>query len=100
MAKQIVTGENSRQAILRGVNILADAVKITLGPKGRNAVIEKKFGAPIITKDGVTVAKEIELQDPLENIGGTDGARSCIQDFGCSGRRHHHGDRAGPSDLP
>ena len=69
MAKQIVTGENSRQAILRGVNILADAVKITLGPKGRNAVIEKKFGAPIITKDGVTVAKEIELKDPLENLG-------------------------------
>src|SRR5437879_967358 len=69
MAKQIVTGENSRQAILRGVNALADAVKITLGPKGRNAVIEKKFGAPVITKDGVTVAKEIELQDPLENMG-------------------------------
>ncbi len=69
MAKQIVTGADSRQAILRGVNILADAVKITLGPKGRNAVIEKKFGAPIITKDGVTVAKEIELQDPLENMG-------------------------------
>src|ERR1700753_1554205 len=69
MAKQIVTGENSRQAILRGVNQLADAVKITLGPKGRNAVIEKKFGSPIITKDGVTVAKEIELKDPLENMG-------------------------------
>jgi chaperonin GroEL len=69
MAKQIVTGTNSRQAILRGVNILADAVKITLGPKGRNAVIEKKFGAPIITKDGVTVAKEIDLPDPLENMG-------------------------------
>ena len=69
MAKQIVSGENSRQSILHGVNILADAVKITLGPKGRNAVIEKKFGAPIITKDGVTVAKEIELQDPLENMG-------------------------------
>src|SRR5579862_6500576 len=69
MAKQIVTGENSRQSILRGVNALADAVKITLGPKGRNAVIEKKFGAPIITKDGVTVAKEIELKDPLENMG-------------------------------
>ena len=69
MAKQIVTGTNSRQSILRGVNILADAVKITLGPKGRNAVIEKKFGAPVITKDGVTVAKEIELQDPLENMG-------------------------------
>jgi chaperonin GroEL len=69
MAKQIVTGENSRQAILRGVNILADAVKITLGPNGRNAVIEKKFGAPTVTKDGVTVAKEIELQNPLENMG-------------------------------
>src|SRR5262249_44491152 len=69
MAKQIVTGENSRQSILRGVNALADAVKITLGPKGRNAVIEEKFGAPIITKDGVTVAKEIELKDPLENMG-------------------------------
>src|ERR1700683_4792961 len=70
MAKQIVTGENSRQSILRGVNVLAAAVKITLGPKGRNAVIEKKFGAPVITKDGVTVAKEIELRDPLENMGG------------------------------
>src|SRR3979411_2662315 len=69
MGKQILTGEASRQAILRGVNALADAVKITLGPKGRNAVIEKKFGAPIITKDGVTVAKEIELRDPLENMG-------------------------------
>jgi chaperonin GroEL len=68
-AKQIVTGEGSRQSILRGVNVLADAVKITLGPKGRNAVIEKKFGAPIITKDGVTVAKEIELEDSLENMG-------------------------------
>ncbi len=69
MSNQIVTGADARQAILRGVNILADAVKITLGPKGRNAVIEKKFGSPIITKDGVTVAKEIELQDPLENMG-------------------------------
>src|SRR5258707_4226037 len=69
MAKTIVTGEASRQAILRGVNALADAVKITLGPKGRNAVIEKKFGAPIITKDGVTVAKEIELKHPIENMG-------------------------------
>jgi chaperonin GroEL len=69
MAKQIVHGEESRQAILRGVNILADAVKVTLGPKGRNVVIEKKFGSPSITKDGVTVAKEIELKDPLENMG-------------------------------
>jgi chaperonin GroEL len=68
-AKQIVTGEDSRQSVLRGVNALADAVKITLGPKGRNAVIEKKFGPPVITKDGVTVAKEIELKDPLENMG-------------------------------
>src|SRR5438552_1908068 len=68
-AKQLQFDENSRQAILRGVNALADAVKITLGPKGRNAVIEKKFGAPIITKDGVTVAKEIELEDPYENMG-------------------------------
>src|SRR5690348_8820937 len=69
MAKQILHGEDSRQAILRGVNILADAVKVTLGPKGRNVVIEKKFGSPTITKDGVTVAKEIELREPLENMG-------------------------------
>lgn len=69
MAKQIIHGEKSRQAILRGVNVLADAVKVTLGPKGRNVVIDKKFGAPTITKDGVTVAKEIELADPLENMG-------------------------------
>jgi chaperonin GroEL len=69
MAKQIIYAENSRQAILRGVNQLADAVKVTLGPKGRNVVLEKKFGGPNITKDGVTVAKEIELKDPLENMG-------------------------------
>ena len=69
MAKRIVLGEDSRQAILRGVNALADAVKITLGPKGRNVVLEKKFGSPTITKDGVTVAKEIELKDPMENLG-------------------------------
>src|SRR6187455_239775 len=69
MAKQIVYGEQSRQAVLRGVNQLADAVKVTLGPKGRNVVLDKKFGSPTITKDGVTVAKEIELKDPLENMG-------------------------------
>jgi chaperonin GroEL len=69
MAKQIVYSEASRQAILRGVNQLADAVKVTLGPKGRNVVLEKKFGGPTITKDGVTVAKEVELKDPLENMG-------------------------------
>ena len=69
MAKQIVYGEESRQAILRGVNALADAVKVTLGPKGRNVVLDKKFGSPTITKDGVTVAKEIELADAVENMG-------------------------------
>jgi chaperonin GroEL len=69
MAKQIIYGEDARQAILRGVNQLADAVKVTLGPKGRNVVLDKKFGSPTITKDGVTVAKEVELRDPLENMG-------------------------------
>src|SRR2546428_3697920 len=69
MAKQIIYSEHSRQAMLRGVNQLADAVKVTLGPKGRNVVLEKKFGGPNITKDGVTVAKEIELKDALENMG-------------------------------
>jgi chaperonin GroEL len=69
MAKQIVYGDSSRQGILRGVNSLADAVKVTLGPKGRNVILDKKFGSPTITKDGVTVAKEIDLKDPLENMG-------------------------------
>src|SRR5215208_5532865 len=69
MAKQITYSGDARAAILRGVNKLADAVKITLGPKGRNVVIEKKFGSPTITKDGVTVAKEIELENPMENMG-------------------------------
>jgi chaperonin GroEL len=69
MAKQIIYGEQSRQAILRGVNQLADAVKVTLGPKGRNVILDRKFGSPTITKDGVTVAKEIDLKDPLENMG-------------------------------
>jgi chaperonin GroEL len=69
MAKQIIYGEHSRQAVLRGINQLADAVKVTLGPKGRNVVIDKTYGSPTITKDGVTVAKEIDLKDPLENMG-------------------------------
>src|SRR5882672_11391784 len=69
MAKQITYGDDSRQSILRGVNRLADAVRVTLGPKGRNVVLDKKFGSPLITKDGVTVAKEIELKEPLENMG-------------------------------
>src|SRR2546426_1052511 len=68
-AKEITYAEDCRQAILRGVNKLADAVKVTLGPKGRNVVLEKKFGSPLSTKDGVTVAKEIELKDPKENVG-------------------------------
>ncbi len=67
--KRVIYGEESRQAILRGVNLLASTVKVTLGPKGRNVVLEKKWGAPSITKDGVTVAKDIELKDPLENLG-------------------------------
>src|SRR6476646_367900 len=69
MAKQITYGDRSRQAILRGVNQLADAVKVTLGPKGRNVIIDKKFGSPTITEDGVTVAREIDLADALENMG-------------------------------
>src|SRR6058998_2097551 len=69
MSKLITYGDASRQAILRGVNSLADAVKVTLGPRGRNVILSKAFGSPTITKDGVTVAKEIELRDPLENMG-------------------------------
>ena len=69
MAKHITLGGHSRAAILRGVNKLADTVKITLGPKGRNVVLDKKYGSPIITKDGVTVAKEIDLKDATENMG-------------------------------
>src|ERR1700693_576680 len=69
MAKEITFDLEARDALKRGVDILANAVKVTLGPKGRNVIIDKKFGSPIITKDGVTVAKEIELKDPLENMG-------------------------------
>ena len=100
-AKQIVYSENSRQAILRGVNQLADAVKVTLGPKGRNVVLEKKFGGPTITKDGVTVAKEVELKDPLENMGASDGsAKSASKTSDVRGRRHHHRNRARTGDFP
>ena len=69
MAKQLLFDEDARHALKRGIDALADAVKITLGPKGRNVVLDKKFGSPTITKDGVTVAKEIDLKDPLENMG-------------------------------
>jgi chaperonin GroEL len=69
MANQITYHEDARQGLMRGVNRLAAAVRITLGPKGRNVVLEKKFGSPVVTKDGVTVAKEIVLPDPIENLG-------------------------------
>ncbi len=69
MAKQIIYGEQARKALQSGIDQLADTVKITLGPKGRNVVLDKKFGAPLITNDGVTIAKEIELDDPFENMG-------------------------------
>ncbi|HIN89586.1 MAG TPA: molecular chaperone GroEL, partial [Porticoccaceae bacterium] len=69
MAKQIIFGDSARQKLIQGVNVLADAVKITLGPKGRNVILDKSFGAPTVTKDGVSVAKEIELEDKFENMG-------------------------------
>src|SRR5947209_20022697 len=69
MAKQLLFEEDARRALMRGIDALADAVKITLGPKGRNVVLDKKFGAPTITNDGVTIAKDIELDDPFENMG-------------------------------
>ena len=69
MSKEIIYGEDARKALERGVNALANTVKVTLGPKGRNVVLDKKFGAPLITNDGVTIAKEIELDDPFENMG-------------------------------
>ena len=68
-AKEVKFGNNARQKMIAGVNVLADAVKITLGPKGRNVVLDKSFGAPTVTKDGVSVAKEIELEDNFENMG-------------------------------
>ena len=100
MAKQILHGEDSRQAILRGVNILADAVKVTLGPKGRNVVIEKKFGSPTITKDGVTVAKEIELKDSLENMGAQMVREVASKTSDVAGDEHHDRDCSRPGDLP
>ena len=68
-AKQVKFGDNARQDMLEGVNVLANAVKVTLGPKGRNVILDKAFGAPTVTKDGVSVAKEIELKDKLQNMG-------------------------------
>lgn len=95
-AKEVKFSTDARDRVLRGVDTLADAVKVTLGPKGRNVVIEKSFGAPRITKDGVTVAKEIELEDKFENMGAQMVRRSRLQDERPCWRRDHHRDRAGP----
>ena len=100
MAKDIIYREDARSAILRGVNALADAVKVTLGPKGRNVILDKKFGSPTITKDGVTVAKEIDLKDPMENLGARMVREVASQDQRRGRRRHHHRHRAGPGPLP
>ena len=99
-AKEIVYTENARNLILAGVNALADAVKVTLGPKGRNVVIEKSFGSPTVTKDGVTVAKEIELENRFENMGAQMVREVASQDERRRRRRHHDGDRARAGDLP
>ena len=93
-AKEIYFHQDARDAILRGVRILSDAVAVTLGPKGRNVVIEKSFGSPTVTKDGVTVAKEIDLENKFENMGAQMVKEVASQDLRQGGRRHHHGDGA------
>ena len=98
--KDIAFGDEARSKMLRGVDTLANAVKVTLGPKGRNVVIEKSFGAPRISKDGVTVAKEIELSDALENMGAQLVREGRIPHLHRGRRRHHHSDRARPGDRP
>ena len=98
-AKMVKFGPDARDKILRGVNLLADAVTVTLGPKGRNVVLDKSFGAPTVTKDGVTVAKEIELEDKFENMGAQMVKEVASQDLRRRRRRHHHRDRARPGDL-
>ena len=97
-AKDVRFSTDARDKMLRGVDILANAVKVTLGPKGRNVVLEKSFGAPRITKDGVTVAKEIELADKFENMGAQMVREVASQDQHRRGRRHHDRDRAGSGD--
>ena len=100
MAKQLKFGEDARRALESGVNQIADTVKITLGPKGRNVVLDKKFGSPLITNDGVTIAKEIELEDPFEQYGCTAGEGSCYQDQRRGRRRHDHRYPDGSGDYP
>src|SRR5213595_3104479 len=98
-AKQLVFDETARQTLLKGVQKLSRAVTATLGPKGRNVVLDKKFGSPTVTKDGVTVAKEIELEDPYENMG-AQMVRSRQQNQRRRRRWHYHRHRPGGSDLP
>ena len=94
MAKIIKRGDEARKALEAGVNQLADTVKVTLGPKGRNVVLDKKFGTPLITNDGVSIAKEIELDDPFENM------RGIHQDQRCGRRRHDDRYAAGTGHDP
>ena len=95
MAKEIKYGVEARSALEAGVDKLANTVRVTLGPKGRNVVLDKQFGAPLITNDGVTIAKEIELEDAFENMGTELGKRSCYQDKRCGWRRNYNGYRSG-----
>ena len=97
-AKEVKFGVDARDKMLRGVDILANAVKVTLGPKGRNVVLDKSFGAPRITKDGVTVAKEIELEDKFENMGAQMVREVASKSVRRRRRRHHHRDRSRPGD--
>jgi chaperonin GroEL len=97
-AKEVKFAVEARDKMLRGIDTLANAVRVTLGPKGRNVVLDKSFGAPRITKDGVTVAKEIELADKFENMGAQMVREVRIEDLGSGWRRHHDRHRAGPRD--
>ena len=99
MAKMIAFDQEAREAMRRGVSKLARAVKVTLGPKGRNVILQKSFGSPTVTKDGVTVAKEIDLEDVYENMGARMVREVASQDQRRRRRRHHHRHRAGRSDL-
>ena len=99
-AKQIVFSQSARQSIAHGLDVLANTVKVTLGPRGRNVVLERSWGAPTVTKDGVTVAKEIELEDRLANMGAQMVKEVASQDLRRRRRRHHHRDGARPGDLP
>jgi chaperonin GroEL len=98
-SKEIRYDQKAREALLKGVNILADAVKVTLGPKGRNVILEKSFGSPTVTKDGVTVAKEIELEDKFENMG-AQMVREVASKTSTLPATGHHSHRIGPCHLP